>query len=213
MRVDHGTEFALIATAQHLLSTYRHNQSRQPILQSLSRQNHRAERIWPEINQRINYPIKRILIDMENNDEINMGEEVTKFCVSCVTIQVMDSGIKYFIEAWNSHRIPGLHGGVPNILSLHSNATALSPHFVPSTEQIIALHESDGHRLTRSAVYGYDPLHDHPELQALRERDFLAYYPEMKHVFESILHSDGEMFKNCIKQFLRLTNSFSQLLD
>lgn len=51
-------------------------------------------------------------------------------------------------------------------------------------------------------------LHDHPELQVLCERDFLAYYPEMKRVFERILHSDDEMFENCIKQFLRLTYLF-----
>lgn len=50
LRMDHGTEFALVT------SPHRH-----PVLQSMSRQNHRAERIWPEINSRINYPVKRVL--------------------------------------------------------------------------------------------------------------------------------------------------------
>lgn len=81
VRVDHGTEFALIISAQKYLSHQRHNQSREPVLQSLSRQNHRAERIWPEVNQRINYPVKRLLLAMENNEEIHMGDDETRFCV------------------------------------------------------------------------------------------------------------------------------------
>ena len=85
VRVDHGTEFTLIITAQQYLSNCQLNQSREPVLQSLSCQNHRAERIWPEVNQRINYPIKRLLITMENNEEISMGDEVTRFCISWVT--------------------------------------------------------------------------------------------------------------------------------
>jgi len=42
---------------------------------------HRVERLWPEINQRINYPVKRVLVEMEGNDEIDMTDDVVKFCV------------------------------------------------------------------------------------------------------------------------------------
>ena len=51
VRVYHGTEFTLVATAQLYLSPYWCSQYRQPILQSFSRQNHRAEWVWMEINQ------------------------------------------------------------------------------------------------------------------------------------------------------------------
>ena len=98
VRVDHGTEFTLVATIQLLLSHHRQNRTHHPVLQSLSQLNNRAEQIWPEVNQRVNYPLKRVLVGMENEDEINMGDEVTKFCVSWVTIRVMECPIRSFIQ-------------------------------------------------------------------------------------------------------------------
>lgn len=38
----------------------------------LSFQNHVVERIWPEVNQRVNYPIKRKFIEIEENNEIDI---------------------------------------------------------------------------------------------------------------------------------------------
>ena len=213
VRTDHGTEFSLIATAQLYLSNSRQNQSRQPVLQSLSRQNHRAERIWPEINQRINYPIKRVLVDMENNDEISMGEELIKFCVSWVTIKVIETAVLTFVNAWNSHRIPGPQGGIPNVLALHRNVTVLPISSIPSTPHLVAVHESNGRRLSRTAAYGSDPLCNHPELQTIRERDFFVQFPSMTNVFESVLHSNGSLLRECIHYFIRITKSFSMLLE
>lgn len=104
-----------------------------------------------------------------------MGDELTKFCVSWVTIKVIEVAFQTFVQAWNSHRIPGPQGGIPNTQALHSNITMTS-NSVPSTSQIITLHESGGRRLSRTAAYGFDPLCNHSELQAIRERDFLINF-------------------------------------
>ena len=61
-RLDHDTEFVLVVAAQQYLAGQRLWQDRHPVLQSTSRQNHRLERMWPEVTQRINYPVKRILL-------------------------------------------------------------------------------------------------------------------------------------------------------
>ncbi len=84
VRTDHGTEFVLIGTVQEYLSCHRAQQERSAVLQSTSRQNHRVERIWPEINSRINYPIKSVLVRMEQAELIDMRSDVHVLCVLCV---------------------------------------------------------------------------------------------------------------------------------
>ena len=44
---------------------------------------------------------------MENDGVIDMEDEVTKFCVSWITKQVVMVGLKYAVDSWNSHPIPG----------------------------------------------------------------------------------------------------------
>lgn len=69
--------------------------------------NHPAERKWVEFNTRVNYPIKRALNTMVNEDLINMDDDMNKFCVSWFTSRTADIGIKQVISSWNNHPIPG----------------------------------------------------------------------------------------------------------
>ena len=71
-------------------------------------QNMPIERIWPEVNSRVNYPIKYILVRMDNDGIINMENETEKFCVSFVTCEVAKVGMERTIGSWNFHRIPGI---------------------------------------------------------------------------------------------------------
>lgn len=65
------------------------------------------ERLWVEVNCRTNYPIKRALVQMENDGVIDMEDEVTKFCISWVAKKVVEVGLSYVVNSWNSHPIPG----------------------------------------------------------------------------------------------------------
>ena len=57
-----------------------------------------------------------------------MGNEVTKFCVSYVSIMVISESVANFISAWNSHRIPGRNGGISIVIARNaSEATQLNP--------------------------------------------------------------------------------------
>jgi len=63
--------------------------------------------MWVEVNKRINYPIKRTLILMEENQDIVMTDALTKYCVSFVACNVSYCALSRFVEAWNHHSIPG----------------------------------------------------------------------------------------------------------
>lgn len=213
LRSDYGTEFALVAIIQNHLSSYRVHQNRVSTLQTTSRQNHRAERIWPEINSGINYPVKALLVQMENEEVIDMRNETHKFCVSWVTIHVIESAIAAFVRAWNSHTIPCQAGGVPNMLAeMTRQITALNPLQVPSVQEAVALHETTHGCLTRESTYGVDPIDEFPHLRALRERDFSLAFPSMDAIFSDVLHGDGIMFRDAVLVFISLSVRFSELL-
>ena len=69
-------------------------------------QNHTIERIWCEVNQRVNYPIKAVLNDMLDNGYISLDNSCIQFCTSFV-MQVANAGVTLFISSWNNHKIPG----------------------------------------------------------------------------------------------------------
>ena len=214
VRLDHGTEFTLVVTVQQHLAFRQLRQTRHlPVLQSMSRQNHRVERMWPEVNARINYPIKRVLVAMESNGEIDMSQDVTKFCVSWTSINTIQIAIQNFILAWNHHRIPGRRGGVPNVLAAATSHTIpLSPGMILSTSQAVQLHTSLGGTVSPEHVFGQDPLQGHASLQALRERDFRRRYPNMHVLFVGILHGNPSQFKQALLYFIMLTERFSGLI-
>ena len=68
--------------------------------------------MWVEVNARVNYPIKEVLIDMLETGNFSMDNDREKFCVSWFTIQVAAIGVQLFVAAWNEHPIPGtcMHG-------------------------------------------------------------------------------------------------------
>lgn len=66
-----------------------------------------VERIWVEINRRVNYPIKSCLIALEEAGDINMDCLHIQYCVSWFTIRVANVGTTIAVDSWNNHPIPG----------------------------------------------------------------------------------------------------------
>lgn len=107
LRVDHGTEFCLCIFVQELLKNRRGDTSRAPWRQTTSTKNYRAERLWPEENARVNYPLKRALNFIKEQEIFNMEDPLVSFAVSWVTLHVSKVGSENFVNSWNYHRIPG----------------------------------------------------------------------------------------------------------
>ncbi len=70
-------------------------------------QNHTVERLWVEVNARVNYPIMAALIVMTERGEISADDPLCQSCVSWFTINVANVGVTLFVNAWNNHPIPG----------------------------------------------------------------------------------------------------------
>ena len=82
--IDLGQEFVLCNFVQDLLKTYRENTEREAWMQTASTQNSVIERFWAEVNSRVNYPIKRAMIDITKQCEYDMSDPVLKYCISWV---------------------------------------------------------------------------------------------------------------------------------
>ncbi|XP_020900484.1 uncharacterized protein LOC110239119 isoform X2 [Exaiptasia diaphana] len=159
LRVDHGTEFCLCIFVQELLKNYRYDQRREPWKQTTSTRNYRAERMWPEENQRVNYPLKRALCLLLEQDMVNMEDPLTVFAVSWVTIHVSKVGSENMINSWNYHRIPGPKGCVPVEKMKESNkAVCLPQHLIPTTSEVVRMYEERGGQLNTDPSIGYDPI-------------------------------------------------------
>ena len=65
--------------------------------------------MWPEINSRVNYPLKYVLVQMDNNGTIDIQNKMHKFCVSHVTQLVASFVLDIGVRSWNEHHIRGMY--------------------------------------------------------------------------------------------------------
>ncbi|ELU08235.1 hypothetical protein CAPTEDRAFT_101619, partial [Capitella teleta] len=107
VRVDHGREFYLTLFMQGKNEHLRLNRQRSAYIQTPSRSNLRVERLWPEVNNRVNYPIKAALVSMVDNEALDMQDDLHRFCCSDLTVQTCRVGMQRCIPAWNEHHITG----------------------------------------------------------------------------------------------------------
>jgi len=125
------------------------------------------------MNQRVNYPLKRAMNEILQNDHLgkfDMTDPIFKYCVSWMMLYVAQDAASHLLQSWNYHRLPGSRGCVPVENMMSTKHTADVPdHLIPSTPEAVRMYEENGGRLTRNSDFGYDPLVYHPDLYESRE--------------------------------------------
>ena len=91
VRVDGGQEFNLVCHIQEYLRDQRRNTTINPFKRTKSTDNNIIERIWVEVNSRVNYPIKNALGQFAIDGLIDMTQDHAKFAVSRVSCRVAKS--------------------------------------------------------------------------------------------------------------------------
>ena len=169
--------------------------------------------MWVEFNTRVNYPVKRVLMDMVDSGDINMDDLMHKFCVSWFSICVVNVGVTHLIKAWNNHTIPGQPdhhnhtvtikyllqfgpytgrrcGGmvshVPNVVMTRDNRVQRLPGGVhlPTTIEAVAMYHQDGGRLSDGAPFGEDPLQGDADKCTIRQSAFTDTFPSFQPIFQ-----------------------------
>ena len=207
VRVDHGKEFYLLLYIQERLRVAgRGDLTIAPYVQTTSTQNHIIERVWVELNHRVTYPVKRVIVSMDQQRAVNMDDETTKFCVSYVLQQVCSVGMIRMIEAWNNHHIA--RKGIPN--SLHaSNCRINHIHSleVPIGNEAIEEYRRQGGSITDPHDFGEDPLASDPTLLQQRQQVWehrlgMSY----SDVYSQLMTGNDQVLRDAVLKFIDITN-------
>ena len=204
VRVDGGKEFVLCCHVQEFLRDQRRNTTIDPFKSTKSTDNNIIERMWVEVNSRVNYPVKSALNQFVRDGKLDMASEETKFAISWVTCRVSNVGLKRFVEAWNHHSVP--KKGRPIDLMQSKNRTVQVQNIMTIDEAVEHYESINGNSLTLTSVFGTDLLAEYPELVKRRETEVLRKC-NFEEIFSEIHQRNTQPFLFCIHLFQRVSNA------
>ena len=156
-----------------------------------------------EMNHSVTYPLKRALIEMDNQGSIDMQSDTDKFCVSEIAQAVAAVGMIRMIAAWNDHSIP--RHGIPNVLQDQHNGTIqMHPTEILPMDEAVGLYRQQGGELTDPHPFGEDPLETDPLLKEQRDYEFQQH--SFDDIFSHIVSGNTVPFQQAIQSYMQITD-------
>jgi len=203
IRVDGGQEFNLVCHIQEYLRDQRRNTTIEPFKSTKSTENNIIERMWVEVNSRVNYPIKSALGQFARDGLIDMSQEHTKFAVSWITCRVSKVGMERFVEAWNNHSVPK-KGRPVDLMRKHNKAMPVNQQLMNEEDAAQHYERITTHKLTLLSTFGIDPLAEYADLKTQRNEEFFKKC-SFQNIYFKIQQGDVTAFRYAIQCFLRLS--------
>lgn len=196
-------------------------------------QNHTIERRWPEINNRVNYPLKEALVQLVDQELIDMDCSLTRYCVSNLSCQLCHLGISRVVEAWNNHMISGMLNNVQNI-TLDKHLTFITnflrvniPQMLQekesptSSDRVVVQKKSQQHyypmelkQLICTWIHwellwqGQDPFTSEHEKSTV-EQLFSEKWPDINELLNNTVNKNFLPFKEALISLVSLTQRYS----
>ena len=190
LRIDHDQEFVLCIFVQDLLKTYRVREHWKRTLDADNvYENNVIELFWLELKSRVNYAIKRVMIDITKQCEYDISDLVLKYCVSWAISFICKDAAEHLISSWTFRRIPGPLGCIPieNMLPAQRNWILPEP-VIPTTPEAVRIYEELDGSLLENFLFGWDPLVMNEEAYQIRVARFLLLEPTSRLIFFYVLY-------------------------
>nr|XP_020461071.1 uncharacterized protein LOC109963123 isoform X2 [Monopterus albus] len=169
----------------------------------LLNQNHTVERLWPEINNRVNYPLKTALLQLMDQEEIDMEDSLVRYCVSNLTCRLCHIGLTSVAESWNAHRIPGK--GIPNHFAEPGCKRRITSELLPHSLGAADLYRQHvGSALTAYSTFGVDPFTTE-QVKNRTENHFSDKYPDISPLFYRAVNNDFAPYKEALLYLIHTT--------
>ena len=161
-----------------------------------SKRHIRIERLWGEVNPKMLFAVKQMLIQMEAAGFLSLLRDDHTVAVQLLLLPLLQGACDDFRAIWNHARVRSSkgHGGVPAVMRAqypHPKGSML-PVYDPRVD-VVGRYERIAGTLPRPDWLAMrDPLHGQPGRQAARSVAIMHVWGTMQYVWEDIMHTQGQ---------------------
>ena len=160
----------------------------------------------PEVNQRINYPVKRAMneiIEANKTGIFDIENHTFKFCVSWMMLHIAKNAIDHFVNLCNSDREQGPRGCIST-----KRMSEIPEYLVPNILEAVPMLEAHGDQLPHSSNFGINSLIQRGDLYESRLTLFQGNAPPPSEIFSDVIHDNFKSLRifTVVRQYYLIDN-------